>query len=86
MKTYEPPFARDISERFVRGQESPQGVCKSGSLPFYQCVNGPGVLPICDVGGTPDTSACSPGGYHSTPACRTGGVAATICLSGSGQQ
>jgi hypothetical protein len=83
---YEPPFAKDISLNFAKGQVSTEGVCKTGTAPFYTCNTGPGVLPTCDFGGTPDTSKCSPGGYHAWPACSPGTNAATICGSGQGQQ
>ena len=84
---YEPPFAKDISMNFAKGQVHPMGVCKSGGLPYYSCAVGPGIQLPCTPGGTPDVSACSPvGGYHTQPACRTGMVAATVCISGQGQQ
>ena len=47
MKNYEPPFAKDISVNFAKGQDSPMGVCKTGSAPYYACTIGPGVLPAC---------------------------------------
>ncbi|MBN2398992.1 MAG: hypothetical protein JXI33_01485 [Candidatus Aminicenantes bacterium] len=83
---YEPPFAKDISLIVAKGQFSPEGVCKTGTAPFYTCITGPGVLPLCGPGGSPDTSACGPGGYHTWPACSPGTNAATICGSGQGQQ
>jgi hypothetical protein len=83
---YEPPFAKDISMNFAKGQVSPMGVCKTGSTPYYTCATGPGILPLCSVGGAADSSACSAGGYHLWPACRIGQNAATICGSGQGQQ
>jgi hypothetical protein len=86
MQNYEPPFAKDISVNFAKGQVSPMGVCKSGAVPYYSCVVGPGVLPSCNPGGTPDTSKCGGGFYHFEPACRVGVVAATVCGSGQGQQ
>lgn len=82
---YEPPFAKDLS-LIAKGQVSPEGVCKTGSTPYYACTTGPGILPICTAGGTPDSSSCNPGGYHTWPACRVGQNAATICGSGQGQQ
>lgn len=87
-KNYEPPFAKDISMNFAKGQVHPMGVCKSGGLPYYDCAVGPGIQPTCvGTGGAPDVSSCSPlGGYHTQPACRTGMIAATVCISGQGQQ
>jgi hypothetical protein len=87
MKNYEPPFAKDISTQFAKGQVTPMGVCKSGGLPYYNCVAGPGIQPTCvGTGLTPDVSACGGGFYHTEPACRVGVVAATVCGSGQGQQ
>jgi hypothetical protein len=83
---YEPPIAKNISANFAKGQVSPQGVCRTGEHPFYSCVTGPGILPVCTPGGTPDTSACGGGFYHNWPACSPGTGAATICGSGHGQQ
>jgi hypothetical protein len=83
---YEPPFAKDLSMSFAKGQVSPMGACESGGAPYFNCTSGPGILPHCTPGGTPDLSYCGSGGYHAYPACRTGKNAATICFSGQGQQ
>jgi hypothetical protein len=85
---YEPPKAIDLSSFSANGQMGPTGVCKHGVAPFYNCVSGPDFLGTCDpTGGTPDTSECDPvGGYHLTPACDSGSSAATICVTGTGQQ
>lgn len=82
---YEPPYSKPLTAYSVIGQE-PQGACKSGSLPWYDCVNGPSIIPACTpTGGIPDTSDCVLGGYHTIPTCSTGLNAATICISGSSQ-
>jgi hypothetical protein len=87
LANYEPPFVKDISMNFAKGQVSTEGVCKTGTAPFYTCNVGPSILPACNpTGGTPDVSNCGGGGYHSWPACRGGGSAATVCGSGHGQQ
>ena len=84
---YEAPKAIDLSSFGVNGQVGPLGVCKAGAAPFYSCVSGPAYLGECNpTGGTPDTSECSPGGYHLTPSCDSGASAATICITGTGQQ
>jgi len=83
---YEPPVAIDLTGMGVNGQDRPLGVCKAGAAPFYSCVQGPDYLGVCTPGTTPDTSICSPGGYHLYPACDPGASAATICISGNGQQ
>ncbi len=84
---YEPPKSNDLSSFSATGDDLSRtaGVCKSGASPFYDCVAGNSFLGSCSTGGTPDTSACSPGGYHLYPACGEGSDAATICLSGNGQ-
>ena len=86
LTNYEPPFVKDISMNFAKGQVSTEGVCKTGTAPFYTCNVGPSILPTCTTGGTPDVSNCGGGGYHAWPACRGGGSAATVCGSGHGQQ
>ena len=70
------------------GGPSPQGNCSSGPTPYYNCVAGPGYSTgDCSSGPMPnDTSNCNPGGYHTFPACDFGNNAATLCLSGAGQQ
>ncbi len=83
---YEPPITIDLTGMGVNGQYVPLGVCKAGGAPFYSCVQGPEYLGVCTVGTTPDTSACSIGGYHAVASCDPGSSAATICMSGNGQQ
>lgn len=61
------------------------GMCWAGARPYYNCANGTEFTGACNVGDVPDTSACSYGYYHTYPACKAGGVAATLCLSGQGQ-
>jgi hypothetical protein len=86
MTKYEPPLARDISMHFAKGNVTPMGACKYGTLPYYSCVAGPVFVGACGGGSAPDTSACNVGGYHFTPSCNFGGSAATICVSGAHQQ
>lgn len=87
-RKYESPRGINLNEfsGTASGQDHALGVCKSGQNPFYNCVAGPDFLGQCETGATPDTSACSGGGYHLSPACDTGSSAATICISGNGQQ
>lgn len=82
---YEKPFFRDLSELAVKGQVSPEGQCMTGPTPYYNCSNGSGFIGACASGGTPDTSKCEAGAFHTQPACDSGSSAATICISGAGQ-
>lgn len=83
---YEPPMAKDLSAIVVRGGESgPLGQCINGPRPYYNCAVGSGFVGACIAGPLPDTSACAVGGFHTAPACDAGSNAATICISGSGQ-
>jgi hypothetical protein len=82
---YEPPRARDLSAISASGQE-PMGECMAGAQPYYNCVIGTNFVGACGPGGTPDTSDCVAGTFHTIPTCDAGTDAATICLSGSGQQ
>ena len=84
-RKYEPPQARNIFATSAKGQVT-EGVCKSGSYPYYDCASGPAFFLDCATGATVDTSACDKGGYHLEPACNQGNSAATVCMSGSTQQ
>lgn len=84
---YEPPRALDLAALSARGQVTPAGQCQNGPAPYYSCVSG-SRFPnfVCTTGAAPDTSACSAGTFHAQPTCDQGLSAATVCLSGSGQQ
>ena len=87
VKKYEKPIAVELSNFTANGGDiSPQGVCRSGSIPYYSCEAGPGFVGSCEGGGAPDTSSCFGGGYHTMPSCNHGSSAATICVSGAVQQ
>jgi hypothetical protein len=83
-RVYEPPQARDLSEVGVSGDD-PNGYCQAGPFPYYDCVTGPSYSLNCATGSSKDTSFCGVGSFHTYPGCKSGLVAATLCLSGSGQ-
>lgn len=83
-RVYEPPQARDLSAMSVAGG-GPEGVCKQGDYPFYNCVAGPIYFASCAPGGTVDDSLCATGGYHTDPVCNFGASATTVCKSGAHQ-
>ena len=83
---FEPPLVRDLSALSAQGGK-PQGACKSGVLPFYDCVVGtqhPATDCLPGING--DSSACGGGAYHLFPSCTVGFVAATVWASGFSQQ
>ncbi len=84
-KQYKPPKARDLYASTAQGQNT-EGVCKSGTTPFFNCCMGPTLRFYCTAGTAVDDSACAVGGYHTQPTCSPGSSAATICISGQNQQ
>lgn len=81
------PGAPPVSEDGDGGKgDSLLGQCTFGERPYYNCVTGTKFVGACGGGSLPDTSNCSQGMFHTVAACDAGGNAATICISGQGQQ